>query len=415
MFCGTCGSKLPDNARFCEECGAVVQENLPPKAENAPVTAPIKPVLKVQPKAEKPPKPKKEKKKVNKGLIIGICAVLMVAVLAAVLIPVIFPRETIYVLKKQTLYNEDGSELVCLTYEYDDCARILSREADESGYEQAWDEELCVFVQVSTGLDGEPDWDDEYEYDEYGNVICMDSHFFGSIEVEYEYDEEGRFVSCQFEGTGAEYFCEYDENGNLLSVGTNYGDGRVEEGYAFEYDSQGRLKSETQYTKVSTVHCEYHYDGDQLSSVDYYTAATIPDADYAYAYSYEYTYDEDGRLEEMVRRGTEIRYEYDGEGFLESEENNWGEEIEYTCDEYGNIICAEYSDGTRFELEYEEMTVTPEQAANYRSRAIYTEMGFALGEWGGFCYGACFFYYLIPNPCWETYVPCEYYCGLSLI
>lgn len=402
MFCGTCGSKLPDNARFCEECGAMVQENLPPKAEAAPVTAPIKPVLKVQPKAEKPqkaPKPKKEKKKVNKGLIIGICAVLIVAVLAAVLIPQLFPRETIYVVVSKSRYGRDGSLNQYTTYEYDDCARLISKEIDYGEVEEVWDDELGIYVQISGEPGGDPAYVYEYEYDEYGNLIRREPNAGGTFEVEYEYDEDGRFVSYQIEGSSEEYICEYDEDGNLLSARTNYGDYRVELGHTFTYDSQGRLKSETQYRRDCTILCEYHYDGDLLSSVDYYQAPTIPDADFEFLYSIEYEYDEDGRLEERSSENFLYSYSYDKNGYLEtveiySEEQDTLQEWEYTCDEYGNITCVEYSTGERVEWEYEEMTVTPEQAAAYRNQFFARERG----SNGYFNYDSCFFYYLIPNP-----------------
>lgn len=133
---------------------------------------------------------------------------------------------------------------------------------------------------------------------------------------------------------------------------------------------------------------------------------TIPDAEFTYLYSVEYEYDDEGRLEEQIYPQDTFTYEYDDQGFLEeSESDASGKITEYTCDEHGNIICVEYSDGSRIELEYEEMTVTPEEAEAYRCRWACLE----IRGYEYFQYQNCFFYYLIPNPRWETYIPYEYY------
>lgn len=46
MFCNQCGQKLPDDARFCPDCGAPVEPDPAPKAPEPPEEAAAGPALK---------------------------------------------------------------------------------------------------------------------------------------------------------------------------------------------------------------------------------------------------------------------------------------------------------------------------------------------------------------------------------
>lgn len=84
MFCTNCGAKLDEGQRFCSNCGTPVRSFTPEQAEPVPAPAQEPPRFAevrppVQPVDMKPQKPKKK----AWGWVIGILAVILVAVAAA--------------------------------------------------------------------------------------------------------------------------------------------------------------------------------------------------------------------------------------------------------------------------------------------------------------------------------------------
>jgi hypothetical protein len=94
MFCGNCGSGLPDTALFCTSCGArVPQEALTAQRGAAPPAAGPAQGGCVPPAAGVPAAgPRKKRKRI--GLIAGIATVAVVAVLAVLVLPPLLVQKT---------------------------------------------------------------------------------------------------------------------------------------------------------------------------------------------------------------------------------------------------------------------------------------------------------------------------------
>ena len=88
MFCRNCGSQMPDGARFCDRCGA------PAGAETTQPSPPPPSAPQPQPGAFPPPAgysygPSGPPKKSRRGLWIGLAAVAVVIIAAAVALPLL--------------------------------------------------------------------------------------------------------------------------------------------------------------------------------------------------------------------------------------------------------------------------------------------------------------------------------------
>ena len=104
MFCPNCGSKLPDDARFCGSCGTRLQADQPP------------------------PKPQKEKKKNGKKVLIVTVSILLVLAIAAAAVlawQLFFAKETVYLLVESTGYTEGNPMRSSMSKEYDENGNLL--------------------------------------------------------------------------------------------------------------------------------------------------------------------------------------------------------------------------------------------------------------------------------------------------
>lgn len=86
MYCPKCGAEIPDDASFCQNCGAKIEpQNVPREEKKTEVTEPVPPVEQAEPvKTQNTKKPNGS----NKKLIAIIAGVLVVIVLVVVLIVV---------------------------------------------------------------------------------------------------------------------------------------------------------------------------------------------------------------------------------------------------------------------------------------------------------------------------------------
>ena len=423
MYCGTCGKELRDGAKFCDECGAVqpaaIPESQQPKTEPEAV-APVEPVIPVVQTPEKP------RKKVNKKLLAVVAIVLVVAVVAAIVIPIFFPRkERIYIVASETRYDADGNKTAYYVYDIDEYGNLLSMEYDHERKEiTKEDPVLGSYTDYTYEFDGKYQTSFEGEYNENCDIESWLYQYGYGFSVEYEYDEDDRIAEfvitmenpMEFDSTDAPeatpvpvtYECEYDDEGRLVRVfipdGFN-GDDFTTPLYA--YDKAGQLTAVYWSSKEGTSRNDLYYEDDLLASVEYYESPTPlfqsgDESGFQLRYSVYFDYDKNGTLVEAIRKdeyGQKVfvkEWEYSKEGFLEEITVNYtdGDEFttEYTCDEYGNIIEIEYSDGSRTVYEYEERKLTSQQAQIFRRlNKSYPLDGYIGDEWRVTCR-------LVPNP-----------------
>lgn len=100
MFCGNCGAKLPDDAKFCGSCGATV-ESIPvkkPVQQAAPVR-PVTPAAPVKPPKQAPQKTTRKAPKKPGAMIGGIVGAVAVVALVVVLVLTLFGGDAAKVAK----------------------------------------------------------------------------------------------------------------------------------------------------------------------------------------------------------------------------------------------------------------------------------------------------------------------------
>ena len=138
MFCEKCGTQLPDNARFCENCGAK-QEELPVVA--APVEQPVAqpvyevpaPVAEPAPQPVAQPQPPKERKPIDKKkliLMIVAAATAFALTLAAIIVIPMLNKVKVqdYIeVNFATDYNECYDGKIKVTIDIDDDAIVSEK------------------------------------------------------------------------------------------------------------------------------------------------------------------------------------------------------------------------------------------------------------------------------------------------
>ncbi len=399
MFCGTCGNQLREGARFCDRCGAVQQAMLPPLPEKPKPVEVIQPVLKVPPKT---PKPKKQRNPANKKHLVIAAAVLIVAVLAAVLMPILFPgTETVYVMTSLTYTASDGT-----VYTYDFAV-------DEFGNPTKWAHPANPF---------EADYDKFGNLTEYASTAKPYGEAVAIYRVDYDYDQDGRIESAEktFPGSDSslEYAFTWDKSGNLTQIlpegmDITIGICRMD----FVYDRQNRLIREyhirrqldrneilgeiAPYTLVLIQQYTYDSSGKvilveqgECRSKDEADEVSIDELKYDLEPVFELDYDETGRLTALTycREAFTDSYSYDSEG------NLIFADCKTTYDRHGNLIRLERENGVVYEYTYEPVKLSHEAAQRYRHSARYYGFDPIARELYPPGYPAYDFYYLIPNP-----------------
>ena len=125
MKCDNCGMELPEGAKFCGNCGNVLEPVQP--VQEQPMVQPV-PVVE-QPVVEpvQPTAPVKEKKKGKKGIVIAVIIVVLLAIAAAVIL-FIMPKT------KKIDYRGAYKEIVSVGEEIDKsfsndyCGRVVAYE-----------------------------------------------------------------------------------------------------------------------------------------------------------------------------------------------------------------------------------------------------------------------------------------------
>lgn len=446
VFCIRCGKKLEPRSLFCNGCGASQTPKAPEPEVILPqepeVTAPGKLQLPEEPvivapeapaQAELPQEPiPAKKKKSKKWLIPAIALVLVVAVAAAVLIPMLFGKVTVYVTTEYGTGGILGQGKVLIDY-------------DEKG-------RPVTFQSVDT--DGNVKVTSTVSYDKYGNRTRVRTETSsGTVRVDdydFSYGKRGQIEECQISWTyngkkREQYTCEftYDKKGNVVLVeyeGYNVGH-RIWDYY--EYDKQGRLVQETfcaehgsadpsevisstgigfatsgnySYRRYTYIYDENGYPEEVGFSVSHSSVEQDPEEldelDFQQKNCLDLRYDSDGRL---MRQDGE-RLQYDKNGNLEAPEN-----YTYTYDEYGNLICKEFEPvrpqqkATRAEYAYEPLKLSKKDAARAERLKIAPDAVIDFGllhyldpQYTEKCPNVyvqsqtytIFYYYLIPNPVW---------------
>ena len=186
------------------------------------------------------------------------------------------PDETLY-REYTTQYQEDGSKIVT---ESQTMLQATGEAISNATYEYDYNPE-GLLVRKAGFYDGQLDGEVTYEYDENGNLT---------------YQSETKATSL---GNAMAKKCEYDAAGNLVKETLLDSDGNVNRVYTYEYDGDGK----------QILQHEFNAAGEETVSYE--------------LYQWKYEYDEDGRVIQEWKEGTEHGGKF--------------EHYEYEYDEYGNV------------------------------------------------------------------------------
>lgn len=186
------------------------------------------------------------------------------------------PDETLY-REYTTQYQEDGSKIVT---ESQTMLQATGEAISNATYEYDYNPE-GLLVRKAGFYDGQLDGEVTYEYDENGNLT---------------YQSETKATSL---GNAMAKKCEYDAAGNLVKETLLDSDGNVNRVYTYEYDGDGK----------QILQHEFNAAGEETVSYE--------------LCQWKYEYDEDGRVIQEWKEGTEHGGKF--------------EHYEYEYDEYGNI------------------------------------------------------------------------------
>lgn len=158
-------------------------------------------------------------------------------------------------------------------YEYNSDGTKSSEEYDEMHGRRRFEYEYtnCLLTQKTALMNGNIQYTESYEYDEYGNVSkrTYESYDYETIIksvhcYSYEYDDNKRILSKttfnvteQADTLLKEYFT-YDDNGNVINIRKELGNGSTES-VNYEYDSQNRLTKYSNSWNNSTEEYEYEF------------------------------------------------------------------------------------------------------------------------------------------------------------
>ena len=200
------------------------------------------------------------------------------------------PDETLY-REYTTRYQEDGSKIVT---ESQTMLKATGEAISNATYEYTYNPE-GLLVRKAGFYDGQLDGEVTYEYDEDGNLT---------------YQSETKATSL---GNAMAKKCEYDEAGNLVKETLLDSDGNVNRVYTYEYDADGKQILQHEFNaageeKLSYELCEWKYEYDEEGRViEEWKEGTEHGGKFEH---YEYEYDENGNVCKKKDLTLNTTYEY---------------------------------------------------------------------------------------------------------
>lgn len=315
MFCSNCGKQLPDNAKFCNGCGAQQQVQSAVPQQSAP---PVLPVY------EEPVKPVKAKKKFPIWVVI-VALVLVVAIVAALVLPGLdlgggtasggknkgkdkdeddddkssSGGKSMYALTEVTMYSYGELDVhVLLTYDSDGRLVQVFNEDGYGDYLQlvfTYNEQGYVSEKNVTSSYGD-NYTVEFEYDmEYGRMTASQVTFADGSETETEYFyEDGVLVEEDVNQDGSYHVVlGYDNDGYCQ----------------YTYTDEGLVERLDLYNAYYGENMYYYFEYNANGKMDF---AEYGEED-NYTYSFEWNYDKDGNL---MEDDSGLIYSFDNSGNL---------------------------------------------------------------------------------------------------
>ena len=191
---------------------------------------------------------------------------------------------------------------------------------------------VLVKRESSYLISSNPAYEEVFTYNEHGLLcksVSKDTVF------DYEYDQNKRLVKTLYNGSlNNEY--EYDDKGNLIKH-TSWLGKYPQFGYEYAYDDQGRMIKEVvlrgnpdfNILELSyTTEYTYDKDGNMTSRTWTYQNGSTTRTDY--------TYDKDGNLIREETGAVVVEYVYDNKGNILEEKNN-STTVQYTYDQNGHL------------------------------------------------------------------------------
>lgn len=264
MFCPNCGTQLPDDARFCADCGISVIGAVPVKSEDTAVP------------------PQKAPKKRRKGLIL-LPIILVVVALTTAVWQLFFSKKTVYLTTySETInYSDGNARHTIYEYAYGDTGDLLSY-----SYEYFSDQNL-----QKNGLQI------EYEYDEDGRLETAQYEYRNTaIDYTYSYTRDGvlKKVIGTFKDNDSQIVGACNENGQIVSLKHYDPQGEVVTANSYKYNRDGTLAQKT--SKSRGYLYKYIYEnGHLVEQIIRHNGMTIERRVYAY--------DDEGRLTEQSTYG----------------------------------------------------------------------------------------------------------------
>ena len=191
---------------------------------------------------------------------------------------------------------------------------------------------VLVKRESSYLISSNPAYEEVFTYNEHGLLcksVSKDTVF------DYEYDQNKRLVKTLYNGSlNNEY--EYDDKGNLIKH-TSWLGKYPQFGYEYAYDDQGRmirevvLRGNPDFNILELSYTtEYTYDKDGNMT---YRTWTYQNGSTSRT---DYVYDKDGNLIREETGAVVVEYVYDNKGNILEEKNN-STTVQYTYDQNGHL------------------------------------------------------------------------------